>query len=98
MSTKYLGLASILTVCLSAPVLSQASNYEDAVIDANLSIDKAKAVNYEWRDSRKILKKADTLEQAGKNAEAMKLVAKAKKQGELAVAQAEQQSSVHGPH
>lgn len=98
MNIKNLGLISILNACLFTPVLSQAGNYEEAVNDANSSIDKAKAVNYEWRDSRKMLKDADKLNKAGNSDEAMKLVAKAKKQGELAVAQAELQSGVSGPH
>ena len=98
MKIKNLGLISIISACLFAPALSQAGNYDDAVQDANSSLDKAKAVNYEWRDSRKMLKKADKLNQAGKTDEAMKLVATAQKQGELAVAQAELQSGVSGPH
>ena len=98
MKIKKLSLISILSACLFAPFLSQAGNYDDAVQDANSSLDKAKAVNYEWRDSRKMLKKADKLNQAGKTDEAMKLVATAQKQGELAVAQAELQSGVSGPH
>ncbi len=93
-----LSCISLLSACLFAPVLSQAGSYDDAVKDANSSIDKAKAVNYEWRDSRKMLKKADGLNKAGKSDEAIKLVEKAKKQGELAVAQAELQSGVNGPH
>ena len=93
-----LSCISLLSACLFAPVLSQAGNYDDAVKDANSSLDKAKAVNYEWRDSRKMLKKADDLNKAGKSDAAMKLVTKARKQGELAVAQAQLQSSLHGPH
>ena len=98
MKIKKLSLISILSACLLTPVLSQAGSYENAVQDANSSIDKAKAANYEWRDSRKMLKKADKLNKAGKTDEAMKLVATAQKQGELAVAQAELQSGVSGPH
>ncbi len=98
MNIKNLGLISILSACLFTPVLSQAGIYEEAVNDANSSINKAKAVNYEWRDSRKMLKDADKLNKAGNSDGAMKLVAKAKKQGELAVAQAELQSGVSGPH
>ena len=97
MNTKHLSLISILSACLFAPVISQASDFAGAVSDANSSIDKARAVNYEWRDSRKILKKADDLNKAGKSDEAMKLVEKAKKQGELAVAQADMQSGTGGP-
>ncbi len=98
MKIKIISLISVLSACLITPVLSQAGSYEDAVQDANSSIDKAKAANYEWRDSRKMLKKADQLNKAGKTDEAMKLVAKAQKQGETAVAQAELQSGVSGPH
>ena len=93
-----LSLISVLSACLFTPILSHASNYDSAVKDATASINEAKAVNYEWRDSRKLLKKADKLNKAGKNKKAMKLVAKAKRQGELAVAQAEMQSGVNGPH
>ena len=98
MKLKTISLISILSACLFTPVLSHAGNYEDAVTDANNSIDKAKADNYEWRDSRKMLKDADKLNKEGKSDEAMKLVATAKKQGELAVIQAKSQSDVNGPH
>jgi len=90
--------ASIISACLFAPVLAQAGSYEDAVKEATISIDNAKAANFEWRDSRKLLKKADKLNKEGKSDEAIKLVKKAKSQGELAVVQAKQQSSVSGPH
>ena len=98
MKIKNLSVISIITACLFSPVLASADNYENAVKEANASIDNAKAVNYEWRDSRKLLKKADKLNKEGKTDKAMKLVNKAKKQGKLAVAQAEQQSTVSGPH
>ena len=98
MKFKKLCLVSITSAFLFTPVLSQAGNYEDAVKEANASLDDAKAVNYEWRDSRKLLEKADKLNKEGKSDDALKLVAKAKNQGELAVAQAELQASVNGPH
>ncbi len=94
---KKLSLISIISTCLLTPALTQAGNYEDAVKEANASINNAKAVNYEWRDSRKLLEKADKLNKEGQSEKAIKLVAKAKKQGDLAVAQAEQQASVNGP-
>ena len=97
MTIKNLSLISIFSACLFSPVLSQASSFDDAMKEANAAIDKAKAVNYEWRDSRKLLKKAEQLNKEGKTDNAMKLIAKAKSQGEIAVAQAEQQSSVTGP-
>ncbi len=98
MKIKNLSAISIISACLLAPALAQAGNYEEAVKEANSSIDNAKAFNYEWRDSRKLLEKADKLNKEGKTDKAMKLVKKAKKQGELAVAQAKLQASVSGPH
>ena len=97
MKIKAITMISAISTCLFSPLLVQASSYENAVNDANASIEKAKAVNYEWRDSRKLLKSAEKLNKAGKSSEAIKLVEKAKQQGELAVAQAEQQSGVSGP-
>jgi hypothetical protein len=94
---KKLNLISIFTLCLFAPVLAQADAFEDAVKDANIEIDKAKAVNYEWRDSRKLIKQAEKLNKEGNNDKAMKLVATAKEQGQIAVAQAELQAGTAGP-
>jgi len=98
MKIKNLSSIAILSSCLLAPVLAQAGSYEEAVKQAEISIDKAKAVNYEWRDSRKFLKKANKLYKEGKIDKAMKLVKKAKMQGELAVAQAKLYSGINGPH
>ena len=92
-----LSLISLFATGLLSPALTQAAGYEDAVKSANASLDQAKAVNYEWRDSRKLLKKAEELKQKGESDKAMQLVAKAKKQGELATAQAQLQSRVSGP-
>lgn len=94
---KKLSLIPIISICLFTPLLAQADSFEAAVEKAKIEIDKAKAVNYEWRDSRKMLTKAEKLNKEGKSDQAMKLVAQAKKQGEIAVAQAEIQSSVNGP-
>ena len=63
---------------------------------ANIEIDKAKALGYEWRDSRKLLKKAKQLNADGDYDKAKKLVAKAKKQGQIAVTQAHDQRNA-GP-
>ena len=111
MKLKNLSLITVLSACLMSPALSQAGTYEEAVMDAKASINNAKALNYEWRDSSKLLEKADikftmkaTLEIAdklnkeGKSDKAMKLVAEAKKQGDMAVVQAKLQASVNGPH
>ncbi len=99
MKIKNLSIITIVSACLFAPVLAQAgSSYEEAVTEATASLNNAKAVNYEWRDSRKFLEKADKLYKEGKTDKAMKLVKKAKMQGELAVSQAKLYSSVSGPH
>ena len=98
MKIKILSLIAAISACMFSPVLVQAGTYEQAVIDATASIDNAKKLNYEWRDSRKLLKKAEKLNKEGKTDKALNLLAEAKKQGEMAVAQAKLQASVSGPH
>ncbi|MCK5263091.1 MAG: hypothetical protein KAJ92_05360 [Gammaproteobacteria bacterium] len=93
-----LSTPAILLALLVTPLSSIASSsFDDAAKSATIEIDKAKAVGYEWRDSRKILKQAAKAEKAGDHATAMKLAAKAKQQGLLAVMQAEEQKNA-GPH
>ncbi len=72
-------------------------DYKNAVANAKLSLDKAKKMHFEWRDSGKILKKAAQAAKSGDYASATKLANKAKRQGELAVAQANAQKNA-GPH
>jgi hypothetical protein len=91
-------LGTALTVLLSTPIASIASDdFSKAAKEATAEINKAKAANYEWRNSRKILKSAEKAEKAGNHDEAMKLANKAKQQGIIAVAQAKQQENA-GPH
>ena len=93
-----LSTPAILLALLATPLSSIASSsFDDATKSATIEIDKAKAVGYEWRDSRKILKQAAEAEKAGDHTKAMKLAAKAKQQGILAVAQAKSQKNT-GPH
>lgn len=66
--------------------------YDAAVGAATAELDKAKAVGFEWRDSRKFLKKAAEKAGAGDYEAAMKLVAKAHDQGILAQKQAKDQA------
>lgn len=83
---------------LMMPIISIAgSDFEQAKKEAIAEIDNAKAAGYEWRDSRKILKKAEQAEKSGNHEKAMKLADTAKKQGITAVAQAQLQKSA-GPH
>ena len=98
MKLKNLSLITALSACLMSPALAQAGTYEEAVTEAKASINNAKTLNYEWRDSSKLLEKADKLNKEGKSDKALKLLAEAKKQGDMAVVQAKLQASVSGPH
>jgi len=71
---------------------------QSAISDAQAEIDKAKAMGFEWRDSKKMLKKASKAIEEGNLEEAAKITAKAKRQGELAQMQAKDQMNVSGPH
>ena len=67
-------------------------SYNAAVADAKSSLKTAASANYEWRDSGKILKKAEKAAKAGDFETAIKLVNKAKHQGDLALAQSKEQA------
>ncbi len=73
------------------------ASYDAAVVAAKSSIKTAKKANYEWRDSGKILKKADKAAKSGDFEKATKLANKAKRQGELALIQSKDQANA-GPH
>jgi len=72
-------------------------SYNAAVAAAKSSIKTAKKAHYEWRDSGKILKKADKAAKSGDFEKATKLANKAKRQGELALVQSKAQANA-GPH
>ena len=91
-----IALASLLTVSLSATAANQ-SDYNKASASAKAAISNAKAANFEWRDSGKMLKAAAKAAKAGDYNKAVKLANKAKRQGDLAVAQAKAQAGA-GPH
>lgn len=65
-----------------------AEDYQAAVLKADASIASAVKINYEWRDSKKILKKAAKAAKTGDYDKALKLANKAAKQGDLAIIQA----------
>lgn len=94
-------------LCLSAILLSGCAStgggepaslesYQKAHNEANIAIKAAVMANNVWRDSRKILNKAEKAAKSGDYETATKLALKAKRQGELAVLQAEQQKNA-GP-
>jgi predicted S18 family serine protease len=89
-------MAAILAGCSSYGGHSSKSNvseadYKVAHSAATKSLKLAKSANNIWRDSEKILKKAESAAKKGDFTTANKLAMVAKRQGELALAQAKQQ-------
>ena len=82
-------LTGLLTVGCSGAGTNTATleDYNNALADAKSSISKAKKVNYEWRDTGKILKKAAEAAKSGNYTKATQLANKAKRQGDMAYAQ-----------
>ena len=91
-----IALASLLTFSLSATAANK-SDYNKAAASAKAAISKAKAANFEWRDSGKILKAAAKAAKSGNYNKAVKMANKAKRQGDLALAQSKAQAGA-GPH
>ncbi len=79
----------LITGCASTDEASDSTSAEQAIADAKAANAEAKAVNYEWRDTGKIIKKAEKKLAAGDDEGAIKLANKAKAQAVTAVAQAE---------
>jgi len=93
--------AVILTGCAStgsnsASTPATEATYKAALAEAKASINIAKKAHYEWRDSGKILKKADEAAKAGDFKKATKLANKAKRQGIMALTQSKDQANA-GP-
>jgi len=84
----------LLSGCASYGTANAATqeSYDAALTDAKNSLQLASKANYEWRDSKKILKKADAAAKAGDFSAAIKLVNKAKYQGDQALAQSKDQA------
>lgn len=70
---------------------------QSAILAAEHELKRAKAQGAEWRDTGKLIKKAQEAMKAGNFDEAAKLANKAKNQSTNALAQAEQQKNA-GPH
>ena len=83
-SIKSALVASTLSICLFAATSpAYAHNVESNIAEAKAAIKKADSVGGAWRDSGKIIKKAEKLLAEGKRKEARKLAKKALKQGML---------------
>jgi nucleoid-associated protein YgaU len=86
--------ARISVVLLSLGLMAGCATMGDdspagkAIAEAKAANKKAKALDYEWRDTGKIIKKAEAALDDGNAAEAIKQANKAKKQADDAVAQA----------
>ena len=87
----------MLTGC-SGYSTKSASNedYQKSLNEAVIVLDNAQKSGFEWRDSRDILKDAEKAAKDGDFAMAIELISKAKRQGELALIQA--QKPISGPH
>lgn len=94
---KLLTIIGSICIVLGAASSTHAAT-STAASEAKAEINKAKAMGYEWRDSKKILDKAQKALDAGDVKKANKLFAQAKKQGIDAQIQAKAQMNVSGPH
>ena len=77
--------------CAPTPEEDMTAQAEAAIAAAKDANAKAKAEGYEWRDTGKLIKKAEKALKDGKPEEAIKLANKAKRQAELAVAQKQEE-------
>ena len=78
----------LITGCASTDEAAGVSA-EQAIADAKAANAEAKAANYEWRDTGKMIKQAEEKLAAGDDDAAIALANKAKKQANIAVAQAD---------
>ena len=83
--------ASLLVVWAGATVAADEKSFNAAYVAADSARKKAASMNYEWRDTGKMLKKAKEAADKGDYETAEKLAKKAEMQGEMAVAQANEQ-------
>jgi predicted S18 family serine protease len=91
-------LAGLLaTGCSMGTKSASLEDYNMALSDAKTAIAKASKVNYVWRDTGKLLKQAEQAAKAGDYNKATSLANKAKRQGELAFMQYQQQKDA-GPN
>ncbi|MCB1735490.1 MAG: hypothetical protein H6981_02185 [Gammaproteobacteria bacterium] len=78
----------------AAPKVDPAAQaFAEASAAAEAEIKKAGSTGFEWRDTAKFLEDADKIAKEGDIGKAMKLVAKAKQQAELAQKQAADQAN-----
>lgn len=87
---SYLGMALFIlfvTACDTTPDKQPDTAAKDAITAAKAANQRAIKEGYEWRDTRKLIKKAQKALASGKDATAIKLANKARRQAENAVKQ-----------
>jgi len=77
--------------CAGNSVSADEQSFNASYEAADAARKKAASMNYEWRDTGKMLKKAKEAAGKGDYATAEKIAKKAEMQGEMAVAQAKEQ-------
>ncbi len=80
-------LGILLASCASVHNHDPAEAFQSAWDASDAKRQEAAAVGYEWRDTKKMLKKAQEEFEAGNTEAALKLVARAREESEDAIAQ-----------
>lgn len=86
--------ALFFTACAVGASEPTAEDFNNAFAAANDTRKMAGELGHEWRDTAKILKKAQETAAAGDLKKAMELVAEAKLQGEAGIVQANRESAL----
>ncbi|MGI9318810.1 MAG: SoxXA-binding protein [bacterium] len=102
LKTIFAGLVSSLILISGCATATSETSTESAPTNdfaaawdaADAKRQEAAAVGYEWRDTKKMLKKAKEQAEAGETDAAMKLVAKAHEESSDAIAQAARESTI----
>jgi hypothetical protein len=84
-------LGTALVLCLGSVNAADKATFDSAYSAAEAARKGAAAVKFEWRDTKKMLKKAKALAKKGDYAKAVAMANKAKFEGEAGQAQAAQQ-------
>jgi nucleoid-associated protein YgaU len=79
----------LITGCASTDEASDSLTAAEAIAEAKAANAEAKALNYEWRDTGKVIKQAEEKLAAGDEEGALALAKKAKDQANIAIAQAD---------
>ncbi len=98
MLKRYLVLVAAAALMASASAFAaDKAAAEKAIAEAKEATKAAGAAHGEWRDTGKIIKKAEAAAEAGDFDKAVKLAGTAKFQSEMGLAQAEAQAGVGNP-